>query len=147
VSDLQGEQVGRPVSQQLVERRRGTDPVAGDPLPDGLEVGCLALVHAKGGHRRPCVLGGGHVGLVRAREVQVGRQCVAHRHVRVLFDQLAGRVDHHRAVAQERIARLVVQGDGVRPSRYRVAMLVIPHLSYLQDRRCHLSGVRSALTL
>jgi hypothetical protein len=101
VAELEGEQIGGPADQQVVEGIRGAVPAALDPLADGPPVGLLALAEVAGRHG--LVGGHGHldVALLGGHQVQVGHQGVAHGQAGVLRGEHGGVVDHLRLEREE----------------------------------------------
>jgi hypothetical protein len=93
VTDLEGERVGRPDAQQLVEDGGCAIPVAVEPRTDRRRVSRLAVIERGGDHRRvrrPRRRQLGHIG---GDQAEIRHQRVAHREVGMLECERAGEVD------------------------------------------------------
>ena len=124
MTEHQGQHVGRPLQEQVVEAAGRTAPVARRPRADRRGVRLLAVVGRRTGEGGQRLAGRGDIGDVGAHQVEVGGEHVGHRDRVGAAGELVGEVDRLGVEAHQTIDRPVVQGDRVGVARHRVAVCV-----------------------
>ena len=120
VADEQGEQVGWPGGEQLVEEASGAVPVARGPCLEDSAVDCLAVVEGEQVKLSGELAGPFQVDRIGRRERHVGGQYEAHDEIGVVVNERGHRVEELVSVGEEVVDGCVVTvdrrlfaGDGV----------------------------------